>query len=124
MNVLVQPNSIGVWLTDTTEDEHGWAGDPLIVPAGTVLGTVQEQAPKFDPTAATGGGHGPNDPVHQRRAVAYLAGPVPTASFLHVTDGLGLVTVWLVQGVRLAEDPRPGVTDLTCWVADCVEVPA
>lgn len=121
MNVLVRPNSIAVWLIDTVTDEHGWDERTVQVPAGTVLGTVQEQAPAFDPLAATRGGQGPNAPLHKRRAVAYLAGPVPTASMLHVTDGLGSVTVWQVQGVRLAEDPRPGYTDLTCWVADVVE---
>lgn len=121
MNVLVQPNTIAVWLIDTVTDEHGWEERTVQVPAGTVLGTVQESAPAFDATAAARGGAGPNGPLHQRRAVAYLAGPVPTASMLHVTDGLGSVTVWQVQGVRLVEDPRPGCTDLTCWVADVVE---
>ena len=121
MNVLVRPNTIAVWLIATTLDEHGWATEQERVPAGTRLGTVQEQAPVFDAAAAGRGGAGPNEPLHKARAVAYLDGVVPTGSLLAVTDGTGATRWWQVAGVRLVEDPRPGVTDLTCWVADCVE---
>ncbi len=116
MSVLIGQTPFLIQRPTGQPDAHGWI-EPDYAPAGSVLGSLQEQQPVVDP-AYSGAGGGPQKPAILIQAVAYLDGPVREGDRISVPGQ----SAWLVRRVRLISDQMG--TGLDCWQADLSEAVA
>lgn len=115
-SVLVKRDQIAVYRPATMVDAHGWAEKGPVSLVGEFDGTIQQTVPTSDRSATERAGEGPWEPAHRRRATGYLPTKlVEPGDLLEYRD-----VRWLVESVRLVEDPR-GSGELDCWVCDLSE---